>query len=304
MGTLSESISVVLRRTRLSTSVDTHKDRARGYLNTAASENWPLVPWWFLDRTVEFKTTKTLTITSATGTFAAGDTITGSSSGKTAVVDSYDSTNGLLYVYSESGAFTASETITSSGGGSATHSSTANTRTYTPISGPVTSWWSAVNVTEDEPITIVGPDRYDGLDFDRDETGTVEAVYIGSMDATTGYPILELWRTPDTTNETMRVRYHMDIAAWTSSDDSSSMQVLGIPRILESVIQYRAEQLYMEEERNFDGSAIARNNYNQAMAAAIKQNRSMQGRRRYARKGAYEEGELTIGIGTDTVTAA
>ena len=109
--TLAEGIELVLDRVGLEAINTTFKNRARQYLNINAVEIANLLKWWWLNRTVTFRTTKTFTITGASGVFTVGETITGGTSSSTAVVDSHDTTNGLLFVYNESADFTASETI-------------------------------------------------------------------------------------------------------------------------------------------------------------------------------------------------
>lgn len=305
-ATLSSAITTCLQRVRLSTSVSVHQDQARKYLSLAAAEIFPLVPWDFLDRTTTFLTTETFTLSGTVGAFTSGETITGGTSGSTAVVDHYDATNGKVYVYTISAAFTASETIT--GGSSeatATYASTAETRVYTPVSGPVTNWWSFHDVTNEYPLEIVGPDLYDLADIDRSETGKVVAVYIAGLDADTGYPVIELYRTPGTTNETIRVRYRMDIAEWGSGDDGTTLMALGISRIFESVILYGAEALYLEQERHYSAARLAWANKARALLAAIENNRRNQGSRRYpARESGGRGADLTINVGTDLASAA
>lgn len=301
--TLGEAITTVLQRVRLSTGTTDYKNQARKYLSLVAAEYLALVPGWFLDREATFKTTLTFTITGASGTFTVGETVTGGTSSETAVVDSHDTTNSKLYVYSESGTFTASETIT--GGTSsvtATYSSSTETRVYTPISGQVTAWWGAVDETNDYPLEIIGPDASDWLDYDRDETGQVEALFVGGLDATTGYPTIALWRIPDTTNETIRVRYRQDIATWSSSDDSTSLQVLGITRSLESALIYTASGLYLEENRQYEAAAAEGSNAARALAAHQRQAVAMQGNRRYPAKRWADDNDLVIRVGTDTVS--
>lgn len=296
--TLGNAITTVLQRVNLSTSVEAHKDQARKYLSMMAAEVHPLIPWWYLDRTTTFKTTLTFTITGAVGTFTAAETITGGTSAKTAKVNSYDSTNAKLYVYSESGTFTANETITGgSSGATATYSSKVETRVYQPISGAVTNWWSFTNEADDLPLEIIGYDQFDSLDPDRSRTGSVSAVLVGGVNTTTGYPEIELFYTPSTTNQTIRVRYRIDIAAWTSSNDSTNLIVLGIPRIMESVLVYGASALYLEQNRAYDMAAVEGRNLERAMEAARAWNRRMQGNRRFPPKSA-DDG-MVIQVGTD-----
>lgn len=279
---LSEAINMVIDRVGQNTDGTEDKDQVRRYLSMTAQEISPLVPWWWLDKDTTFKTTETFTITGAAGTFTAGETITGGTSSSTAIVDSYDATNGKLYVYTISAAFTASETVTGgTSGATATYASAAETRTYTPIAGHVTAWWSFVDESNNRTLEIVGPDEYDASDIDRDDSGSVEKVFIGGMDATSGYPTLELWRTPSTTNETIRVRYRMAITTWTSSNDASDFLALGIPQILEPALIHGAAKYYHQELGNVEDASVAAAELARCVTLAKKQNLFMQGNRRY-----------------------
>jgi len=306
--TLGDAVQKVLERVRKSTSSTAYKNAARDYICDMVAELLPLIPPQSLDRTTTFVTTDTMTVTGASATgFTSGETITGSSSGATATVDSYDDTNGYIYVYSVSGTFTTSDTVTGGdSGATATYSALAPTRVYTPISGPVTAWWGAVNVTQDWEMSIIGPDTYDGLDPDRDFANNAESLFVGGLDASTGYPTLEVWPADATTGDTIRLRYRIDIARWTSSDDSTTLQVLGLTRPLESVVIYGAASLYAEQERNFDLSRTEAGNAQRALEAVRVQARRSQGNRRYPPKTYEEESDatLTIRIGGDTVTEA
>jgi len=305
-NTLAQTITTVLERVNISTAVAKHKDQARKYLGTVAAEVFPRVAWLFLDETTTFRTTRTMTVTSATGDYTVGETVTGGTSTETATVDHWDSTNGLLFTYDESGDFTDTEVIT--GGTSlvtSTLTSDTETRVYTPVSGRVTNWWSFVDETNDRTLGIIGADAIDALDPDRGETGTVEAIRVAGMDDDTGNPEIEPWRIPSTSGEVIRVRYALDIAAWASTDDDTTMQVLGIPRVFENVLVFGASQLYLEEKRHRAMAETEKIHRAAAMEAAEAWNRRMQGRRRYPPKTYGErQGEALYSIGTDTVTAA
>ena len=280
--TLSDGITLVLDRVGLDSGNATFKNRARQYINLTAIEIANLLKWWWLNRTTTFKTTKTFTVTGASGTFTVGETITGGTSGSTATVDSYDTANGLVYIYSESGDFTASETITGGTSGvTATYSSSVNTRVYTPVSGSVTNWWSFVNETDEWPLEIVGPDQYDLLDEDRSLTGNVYKVFVGGVDSTTGYPVIELYYTPSDTNVTIRVRYQMAVSEWTSSNDSSTFLSLGFPQIAESALVYGAAKLYYEEKGDEGGAQREAAELGRVVQLMRRQNLAQQGNRRF-----------------------
>lgn len=180
-----------------------------------------------------------------------------------------------------------------------TFDTTSGTRTYSPISSQVTAWYSFVNESDDRTLTIVGPEWYDSVDVDQDDSGTIEVVFIAGVDATTGYPVIELWRTPSST-ETIRVRYRIDIDEFTSSDDDSSFQSLGLPRIMENVLIHGATSLMLERNGDDTGSARESANFERTLKAAKRQNLDMRGKRRF--KPWRPRPEAIIRIGTDIVT--
>lgn len=160
-----------------------------------------------------------------------------------------------------------------------TFATVASTRTYNPISGNVTAWWSFVDETNNITLDIITADSYDSFDPDRDETGLPRAVYVGGVDATTGYPAIDIFPLPDQAN-TIRVRYRADINEWTSSDDATDFVALGIPRIMESVVVYGAAALMLEEEGDEGGASRESGNFQRALDAAKRQNLGMQGNRK------------------------
>jgi hypothetical protein len=181
-----------------------------------------------------------------------------------------------------------------------TFATVAATRSYQPISGQVTAWWSFVDETNDRPLEIVGPDAYDLLDPDRTRDGSAYKVHIAGLDATTGYPVVDLWYTPDSV-ATIRVRYRMDINVWSSSNDASDLTVLGLPRILHSALLYDASAKYMEENGDDTGSDRERQNHNRAVRAAKRQNLLMQGNRSDPPNGNNND-PFGILLGTSLVT--
>ncbi len=185
----------------------------------------------------------------------------------------------------------------------ATFDTVASTRTYTPISGNVAAWFSFVDESNNRTLDIVGPDEYDALDLDRDDAGTVEAVFIGGLDSSTGYPTIELWRTPSAA-ATIRVRYRRDVLL-DISQDNNELLVIGIPRIIESVLIYGASALYLDEEGDEGSAAKEDARYSQALSLALRQNSRQQGNRRYPPlRNRAGDGELVLRVGTDTVTGA
>jgi hypothetical protein len=300
--TLGEAITMALDNTKLDTDNTTHKNRAREYLNIVAVKVANLQEWWWTKKVSTFKTTLQMTITGASGTFTVGETITGGTSSSTAVVDSHDTTNGYLYVYSESAAFTATETLT--GGTSsvtATFGSSTKTRLYSPISAQVSAWYSFYDRTNGARLDIIDPDMADGYDSQRDETGSLSGVVIEGLDATTGYPVIQLYPADSTTNETVQVRYRQDIAAWTSSNDASQLTVLGIPRVLEHGLVEGATGLHRAEKGDVEGAKEAREGLATVVELMMGQNVMMQGNQRYLPSNGAND-EFFLNIGTSLAT--
>lgn len=154
------------------------------------------------------------------------------------------------------------------------------TRTYNPISGQVTAWWSFVDETNNYPLDIIDADSYDSFDPDRSESGDARDIYISGVDATTGYPAIDVFPLPDSA-DTIRVRYRKDVDEWTSSNDASDFLTLGIPRIIESVLVYGATSLYLEELGDDSGAGREAGNLDRVMRIARKQNIQMQGNKRF-----------------------
>ena len=181
-----------------------------------------------------------------------------------------------------------------------TFATVASTRVYQPVSGNVTAWHSFYDQTNNRSLTIVGPEEYDLTDIDRSDEGTVSRVFVGGVDATTGYPTVELSLIPSSV-VTIRCRYLQEIGEWSSSDDSSSLTTLGIPRIFESVIIYGASSLYMEENGDDSGAGREGSNFQRVLQTARKQNVTMQGNRRFIPppSGGGRTGLITVG--TDIV---
>jgi len=163
--------------------------------------------------------------------------------------------------------------------GTTTFATVASTRSYQPVSGNVTAWWSFVDETNNRTLDIISADSYDSYDPDRSETGNPRAIYIAGTDATTGYPVVDVFPLADAAY-TIRVRYRKDIDEWTSSNDSTDFVTLGIPRIIESVLIHGAVALYLEEEGDDSGAARESGNFERTLRIALRQNLSMRGNMR------------------------
>lgn len=163
-----------------------------------------------------------------------------------------------------------------------TFTTVSGTRDYTPFTTNVTSFFSFTDVTNNRPLEIIGTDMYDQIDPDQDDSGTIEAVFLGGIDvATTGEYLISLWRTPSNSTTTLRARYYADIDEWTSANDGTELRALGIPRVVENVITHHATALYLEEEGDIEQADRESQRQSRALASALEQNGNQQGNRRY-----------------------
>jgi len=162
-----------------------------------------------------------------------------------------------------------------------TFTTTASDRTYTPIEAQVSAWYSFVDQSNDRALNIVGSNAYDLNDLDLSERSDAEFIYIAGLDASTGYPIIEIGPTPGTTGDTIRVRYRIDIPAFTSSNDSTDLSVLGLPKIAENCIIFEASSLYLDEQGDTESAGREMARYDRCRVMAVSQNRRMQGGRRF-----------------------
>jgi len=183
-----------------------------------------------------------------------------------------------------------------------TFTTVSGTRDYTPFTTNVTGFFSFTDVTNNRPLDIIGTDMYDQIDPDQDDSGTIEAVYLGGIDTgSTGEYVISLWRTPANSTTSIRVRYLADIDEWTSANDGTELRALGIPRVVENVITHHATSLYLEEEGDIEQADRESQRMSRALESAFEQNGSQQGNRRsppIRNRG----DELVIRFGTDAVT--
>ena len=153
-----------------------------------------------------------------------------------------------------------------------TFDTVASTRTYTPIASQITALYSLWDEDNERHVDFVTADEYDALDPEHTDEGTVEAACVEGVDATTGYPVIGLWRVPSAV-VTIRIRYRIEINEWTSSNDSSDFLALGIPRLLENALVYGATGLVMEE--NGDEQGAAREGANMARIVELAKKRNL-----------------------------
>ena len=184
-----------------------------------------------------------------------------------------------------------------------TFTTTSGTRDYTPITTNVSAFHSFVDVTNNRVLNIIGTAMYDEMDPDQDDSGTVEAVYIGGIDPTANELLISLWRTPSDSSTSIRIRYRADINEFTSSDDGSDFLQLGVPRIIENLITHHATSLYLEEEGDVIQADRESQRQGRVLGAALQQNGNQQGNRRYPPIRNHGD-DLVIRYGTDAVVVS
>lgn len=285
--TLDDAIGLVLGRTGLAAANTTYKDRARQYLNAMGKRIVSDMggKWWFLYKSTTFSTTKTATVSGISGTFVAGETITGGTSGATAVVDTaYDSTNypTAILVSAVTGTFTASETLTGgTSGATATFSSIAVTQTYA-LASDVLVPHSFVDDTNDRVIIATNLDRIDAADPDRDYEADGRVWAPEGIDSITGKILVRIHPYHDTPGDTIRYRYRGFITDWTSADDSTDM-VRWFPEILQPALWMGAAAMYLLEKGDTEAAGADQGLASDIIDKAKETNRTIYGNREWRR---------------------
>lgn len=176
MATVLETVQVGLKRGGLSETNSTYKLDGLTYLNAVIKEIEGQATWWWKFKTGTITTTKTMTLSGigSSEQYAAGDTITGSSSSATATVVSHTAGESTLTFKSESGTFTTSDTVSgTSSGDLGTYVSDTATRLYDGASTvPVQSLVSAFNETSNNVLGIERPRIIQRYDPDLSDSGT------------------------------------------------------------------------------------------------------------------------------------
>jgi hypothetical protein len=282
--TLQEALDLALKRVGLLESNTTFETQARVYANVVAKELIQEARWWWAYKTATLRTTRRITVTSPSGTYSAGETVTdGQATAYSATVDSWDSTNSYLYVYSEN---TVTPTGTLTGGTSratSTYSSREFTRNYLLATDVGSLYWF-VNETDEHLIDIVGPEEYIVRDPARDDTGDARRVIIEGLDAdtNTGQVSVAFLPRPSTTNETIRYSYYLNLTDWTSANDTTDL-VRWIPPIMQSALVFGIARLYKQEKGDDEGAASEEIMYRKIVDQGLEQNINIWGNRRWRR---------------------
>lgn len=186
-----------------------------------------------------------------------------------------------------------------------TFTTVSGTRSYTPETGNVAAWHSFVDQTNGRPLEIIGADDYDLRDPEHDDSGTIEAIYIGGIDPTADEYIFFTWRTPSNSTTVIRYRYRADIPDFAASDDTSTFLQLGLPRIAENVAIFGATALYLEEEGDTEQADRDSQRHSRSFEAAKRANGEQQGNRTYPPiRNRSGDDSLVVNVGTGLVTGA
>ena len=286
--TLQQVLDMALKRVGLLETTPIFEDQARLYANIAAKDIIGESNWWWTRRTATFRTTRRITVTGHTGDdYNAAEEVT-TDGGYSATVESWDSTNGYLYVYSENST-TPSGTITGgTSGGAATYSSREFTRTYL-LNSEVDKLHYFVNETDGTPLAIIGSEAYVEADPERDDTGDAGAVVVEGLDSETdtGQIVVSLLPRHSTTNETVRYGYYLFLPDWTSDDDSTDLKRWLHPRVQPALV-FGIARLYKQEKGDDEGSLIEQREYTNIINNAKKQNHDIQGNRTYRKQGGID----------------
>ena len=284
--TLTTAIKITANRVGLLETNSSFKDRSRDYLNIIAKRIGTRAKWNWLHKTATFNATQSMTVSSISGTFEAGDTLTEGEEGEaTATMDtSYDATNApttFLMTGESSTAFTATNTVTTSGASATVSAAAADTQTY-QLATDVLTPHSFTDQSNNQPLGIVGWDVLDLADPDRGETGDVDVVTIEGVDATTGRILVRLYPIHSTSGDVIRYRYLAYVPDWTSSDDSTELD-RWIPEWLQPALIFGATELYKQEKGDYEGALVDRAEYETGIKSALDINLNVQGNREWHR---------------------
>lgn len=294
--TLQELLDMALNRVGLTETQSIFESQARLYANIVAKDILGEARWFWAYKTGTLRTTRRLTVSaSGASTFTAGIEIRDEQSPYySATIDSWDSTNGYLYVYSEN-AVTPTGTLNqvdSPGaiGMTGTYSSREYTRTY-KLSSDVDTLYYFVNETAGMRFEIAGPEEYVTRDPERDDTGDTHQVIIEGLDSDTSTGQIQIAVNPrlSTTNETLRYGYYLLLPDWTEADDETDLAKWIHPTVQPALV-FGISELYKQEKGDDEGAEVDRNQFRRIVARAKIRNLHIQGNRRYRLRG-------NIGIG-------
>ena len=117
------------------------------------------------------------------------------------------------------------------------------------------------NVTDDFEMRMVDVLALDRIDPDTDLKSGPENVAVIKWNGTNTNWTVQLWPTPDTNSETIKYRYRKYIADFTSSNDATELDTLGLPDWVQPAVMYYAAAKIMQEKQDAEGSALAQQSY-------------------------------------------
>ena len=279
--TLGEAMEMLLKRVGLDDTNTTFKSQARRYLNMSAKELGGQADWWWQYKQGTLTTTHTLTVSTITGTIAAGDTISDGTKQGT-VASSYDATNAPTSVFYHSPTttsdFSGSLTI---GTATAVSVSDAVTRQY-QLASDVLMPYSWRDETNNRRLVIASWDEMDMADADQSESGDARWIVPEGIDANTGYHVVAVYPLHATSNETLRYRYYSYIPDWTSANADTALDGW-IPQLLQPALVYGGAALYKQEKGDDDGADSERKEADRQVDRALRVNSNMFGNRHRAR---------------------
>ena len=273
-----ECLQAGLARVGLNTTNTDFQTQARFYLNSTLQQLTGEATWWWLHKSSTIQCTREFTLTSVTGTFSATDTITGVTSGATATVTAWDSTNKILTVKNETGAFTLTEEVKVDNSNKATLSSMASTKEYS-LASDLSYPLSFRNRSQDYVISIIGNEDIDLRDPNQSQTGEPNGVVMIGLDSS-GNQKVQLYPAPDDSNTIIDYRYYGYLSDYTSGDDSVDL-TQKVPKILQPALYFGIAKLYKQEKGDFEGALVELAEYRQVVDRALNINRQNDGNRRY-----------------------
>jgi len=292
--TLAQAITMTLNRVGLLTTNTTYKDQARLYLNMAAKRVSGEIggKWWWLHKTTTFNTTKTLTVSSITGTFTAGEIV--ELDADTTIIGTidadYDVTNypTALLLSSVTGTWIAGAMTGRSSSATATAVSIAVTQTYA-LDADVLVPHSFIDETNSRTISGAGLDMIDAEDPDRNNETNARIWAADGVDALSGKIRVRMWPYHSTPGDVIRYRYRGFIVDWTSGNDSTELD-RWLPEILQPAVIFGATEMYLQEKGDSEAAGENRFEYNEAIDNGKETNRTIYGNRVWRRA---EVGDLS-----------
>ena len=281
--TLAQAITMTLNRVGLLTTNTTYKDQARLYLNMAAKRVSGEIggKWWWLHKTTTFNTTKTLTVTSISGTFQAGEIV--ELIADTTIIGTidadYDATNypPALLLSSVTGTWVAGAMRGRTSSATATAVSIAVTQTYA-LDADVLVPHSFGDETNSRTISGAGLDMIDAEDPDRNNETNARIWAADGVDALSGKIRVRMWPYHSTPGDVIRYRYRGFIVDWTSGNDSTELD-RWLPEILQPAVIFGATEMYLQEKGDSEAAGENRFEYNEAIDNGKETNRTIYGNR-------------------------